>query len=152
MLNAYDHESTPDFFRWRVVIGQDELCRLVQERTGADLGQILRLEPVERGTSGRLKRLRFVGTKDSLVVGKELEIRRLLSASHLYSSAFVVDALNVDAETKVPEAFCLTGAGWGHGVGMCQIGAAVMASKGYAYRTILQHYYQGTTIETLSCD
>ncbi len=152
VLNAYDHESTPDFFRWRVVIGQDELCRLVQERTGADLGQILRLEPVERGTSGRLKRLRFVGTKDSLVVGKELEIRRLLSASHLYSSAFVVDALNVDAETKVPEAFCLTGAGWGHGVGMCQIGAAVMASKGYAYRTILQHYYQGTTIKTLSCD
>ena len=130
-------------------LGQEELSELVRERTGQDLGQILRLEPVERGTSGRLSRLRIVGTQGTLVVGKELEIRRLLSHSHLFSSAFVADANEVDPTTGIPASFTLTGAGWGHGVGLCQIGAAVMASKGYSYRTILLHYYSNVRIAPL---
>jgi stage II sporulation protein D len=111
-----------------------------------DFGEILNLVPIERGTSGRIVRLKFVGTKKTLVIGKELEIRRLLSRTHLYSSAFVVDKLDVD-EHLVPGKFVLTGAGWGHGVGLCQIGAAVMGAKGFLYDEILHHYFKDAQIE-----
>lgn len=148
VLNSYD-QTTVDFYRWKVSLTQEEVRRLVEARTEQSFGAILRLEPVLRGPSGRIVKLRVVGTEGSLVVGKELEIRRLLSDSHLYSSAFVVDAEEVDPDTNIPGRFTLTGAGWGHGVGMCQIGAAVMADKGYDYRTILAHYYQESTIEMI---
>lgn len=138
VLNIYDRE-TSDFYRWRVVYSQDELSALVNRRSGIDFGTVEDLQPVERGRSGRLVKLRIVGGKRSAVIGKELEIRRTLSPSHLYSSAFVAD--------KKDGNFILTGAGWGHGVGLCQIGAAVMASQGYDYRSILLHYYIGAQIE-----
>ena len=145
VLNSYDQE-TPDFYRWRVELSQERVRQLIEERTEQKLGNIVDLQPVERGASGRLIRLRIVGTEGELIVGKELEIRRLLSDSHLYSSAFVVERHEVDAQTNIPKTFTLIGAGWGHGVGLCQIGAAVMADKGYAYNDILKHYYQGANI------
>ena len=145
VLNNYDQE-TIDFYRWQVNYSQAELSALIKERSGIDFGDILDLQPVERGTSGRLCKLRIVGSKQTLVIGKELEIRRTLSTSHLFSSAFVVDK-TYKAGSKLPDTFTLTGAGWGHGVGLCQIGAAVMGEQGYAYEDILEHYYQGTTIE-----
>ncbi len=145
VLNNYDQE-TIDFYRWQVHYTQAELAALIKERSGIDFGDILDLQPVERGTSGRLCKLRIVGSKQTLMIGKELEIRRTLSSSHLFSSAFVVDK-TYKAGSKLPDTFTLTGAGWGHGVGLCQIGAAVMGEKGYAYEDILKHYYQGTTIE-----
>lgn len=146
VLNNYDRE-TPDFYRWRVEYSQDELSRLVASRSGIDFGVVEDLQAVERGASGRLVRLRIVGSKCTKVVGKELEIRRWLSRSHLYSSAFVVDKL-CDAATGEPR-FVLKGAGWGHGVGLCQIGAAVMGARGYTYEQILQHYYPGAVLETI---
>ena len=145
MLNSYDQE-TPDFYRWRVELSQEKVRQLIEERTEQKFGSIIDLQPVERGASGRLIRLRIVGTEGELIVGKELEIRRLLSDSHLYSSAFIVERHEVDAQTNIPKTFTLIGAGWGHGVGLCQIGAAVMADKGYAYNDILKHYYQGANI------
>jgi SpoIID/LytB domain protein len=145
VLNNYDQE-TFDFYRWQVHYTQAELAALIKERSGIDFGDILDLQPVERGTSGRLCKLRIVGSKQTLMIGKELEIRRTLSSSHLFSSAFVVDK-TYKAGSKLPDTFTLIGAGWGHGVGLCQIGAAVMGEKGYAYEDILKHYYQGTTIE-----
>lgn len=138
VLNTYDRE-TSDFYRWRVVYSQAELSALVNRRSEIDFGTVEDLQPVERGRSGRLTKLRIVGSKRSALIGKELEIRRILSPSHLYSSAFVVD--------KKDGNFILTGAGWGHGVGLCQVGAAVMASQGYDYRSILLHYYIGAQIE-----
>lgn len=138
VLNNYDRETT-DFYRWKVRYTQQELSELVYRRSGVDFGTVLDLQPVERGKSGRLVRLRIVGTKHTQIVGKELEIRRTLSPSHLYSSAFVVDREEGD--------FILIGAGWGHGVGLCQIGAAVMGEKGYTYDKILLHYYVGASIE-----
>ena len=111
-----------------------------------DFGAILDLVPVERGRSGRISQLRIMGTDRTFTIGKELEIRRALSDTHLYSSAFVVDKLEVDAATGVPARFELTGAGWGHGVGLCQIGAAMMGEKGYGYDQILTHYYPGANI------
>ncbi len=143
VLTSYDRD-TKDFFRWRYTLPAREAGALVKMKLGIDLGRIVSLQPVERGPSGRLKCLRLIGEADSLVVGKELEIRRALSPHHLYSSAFVIDAQGPAAK---PDAFVLTGAGWGHGVGLCQIGAAVMACKGIAYQDILKHYYQGTEIE-----
>ncbi len=146
VLNNYDRE-TADFYRWQVRYTQEELSCLVKGRSGVDFGTIEELQPVERGASGRIVKLRIVGTKCTRVVGKELEIRRWLSPSHLYSSAFVVDK-SVDAsEGKV--VFTLKGAGWGHGVGLCQIGAAVMAEKGYSFRDILAHYYPGAQLEVV---
>ncbi|MBQ6037142.1 MAG: SpoIID/LytB domain-containing protein [Bacteroidaceae bacterium] len=145
VLNNYDQE-TIDFYRWQVRYTQEELAALIKERSGIDFGDIVDLQPVERGTSGRLCKLRIVGSKQTLVIGKELEIRRTLSSSHLFSSAFVVDK-TYKAGSKLPDTFTLTGAGWGHGVGLCQIGAAVMGEKGYPYEDILKHYYQGTRIE-----
>ena len=111
-------------------------------------GKSLDLVPIARGTSGRLWKLKIIGTKKTLTIGKELEIRRTLSTSHLYSSAFVVDKEGVSPE-GIPARFILTGAGWGHGVGLCQIGAAVMGEQGYKYDAILLHYYIGANIEKL---
>ena len=118
----------------------EELAELIAARLGADLGPIRDLQALARGPSGRIYRLRITGDKDYLIIGKELEIRRALSRSHLYSSAFVVD--------KAGDRFILRGAGWGHGVGLCQIGAAVMADQGIGYREILRHYYRGADVTT----
>lgn len=146
VLNNYDQE-TSDFYRWRVEYTQEELADLVRRRSGTDYGGIVDLVPVARGTSGRLWQLRIVGTKRTAVIGKELEIRRTLSPTHLYSSAFVVDKTGGCTPEGLPRRFVLTGAGWGHGVGLCQIGAAVMGEQGYAYDAILRHYYPGATLE-----
>ena len=148
VLNNYD-QSTNDFYRWQVQYTQEEIQNIIKTKSGFDFGDIIDLQPVERGVSGRLVRLRIVGSKKSLTVGKELEIRRWLSTSHLYSSAFVVERVFNDNGNETPSRFILKGAGWGHGVGLCQIGAAVMADKGYDYKQILFHYYKGTT---LSCN
>jgi SpoIID/LytB domain protein len=148
VLNHYDHETTPDFYRWRVDYSQEELARLIAEKREEDFGAILDLQPVERGASGRLKLLRIVGTKKTMVIGKELEIRRSLSPSHLLSSAFVVEKGPAGPE-GAPATFTLHGAGWGHGVGLCQIGAAVMSTKGYDYVRILGHYYHQADIKKL---
>ena len=147
VLNNYDQETT-DFYRWKVEYTQDELSALILKRSGIDYGQIIDLIPIARGTSGRLWKLKIVGTKKTLTIGKELEIRRTLSPSHLYSSAFVVDRTEV-SEEGIPGRFILTGAGWGHGVGLCQIGAAVMGEQGYEYDAILLHYYIGASIDKL---
>lgn len=144
VLNNYDQETT-DFYRWQVIYTQEELAELIHRKSGIDFGQILDLVPLERGGSGRIVRLKIIGSQRSLIIGKELEIRRTLSESHLYSSAFVVD--KELSANGVPTCFILTGAGWGHGVGLCQIGAAVMGAKGYTYDAILTHYFPGATIE-----
>ena len=146
VLNNYDQETT-DFYRWRVCYSQQELSELIHKRSGIEFGKIIDLLPVERGTSGRLVRLKIVGTLRTLIIGKELEIRRTLSSSHLYSSAFVVDKEYKEDEKEIPSRFILTGSGWGHGVGLCQIGAAVMGEQGYKYKEILSHYYPGSAIE-----
>lgn len=137
VLNGYDQETT-DFYRWTVEYDTDTLSELVARKSGIDFGRILQLVPLERGTSGRISLLKIIGEKASLEVGKELEIRRILSESHLYSSAFVVE--------RTDKGFRLRGAGWGHGVGLCQIGAAVMANKGYDYKQILLHYFPGSEL------
>lgn len=146
VLNNYDQETT-DFYRWEVRYTRDELAKLVRERSGIDFGDIIDLQPVERGTSGRLVRLRFVGTKRTMVIGKELEIRRSLSPSHLYSSAFIVERQDIDPATGVPGVIVLKGAGWGHGVGLCQIGAAVMGARGFDYKQILGHYFPDSELQ-----
>lgn len=149
MLNSYDRE-TVDFLTWTVEYGRDELSELVARRSGVDVGRIRSVEPLERGASGRIMKLRIEGEKRTLMVGKELEIRRILSESHLKSSAFDVEYIAADGSKVAHDAewasVRLHGRGWGHGVGLCQIGAAVMASKGYTYRQILEHYYPGTNI------
>lgn len=143
ILNGYDRE-TNDFYRWRVAYTQNELSALVARRSGIDFGLIEELQPVERGASGRIVKLRVVGSKRTMVVGKELEIRRWLSESHLYSSAFVVDK---EFCPQGEHRFVLKGAGWGHGVGLCQIGAAMMGEKGVPHSGILAHYYPGAVLE-----
>ena len=145
-LNGYDTE-TSDYFRWKVRYTVDELSSLFARRSGMNLGRILSLTPLKRGASGRISELRVDGELGSAVIGKELEIRRVLSESHLYSSAFVVDTETDGNGTAT--GFVLSGAGWGHGVGLCQIGAAVMGSRGYGYRDILMHYYRGASIGRL---
>lgn len=145
ILNGYDRE-TNDFYRWNVTYSQNELSALVAARSGIDFGTIEELLPVERGASGRIVRLKIVGTKRTKVVGKELEIRKWLSKSHLYSSAFVVDKV-LDEAGNVQ--FILKGAGWGHGVGLCQIGAAMMGEKGGSCEQILQFYYPGSRLEVV---
>lgn len=147
VLNNYDQETT-DFYRWEVSYTQSELADLIRRRSGIDFGEIIDLQPLARGTSGRLWKLRIVGTKRSMVIGKELEIRRTLSETHLYSSAFVVDKLGASAE-RIPQGYRIVGAGWGHGVGLCQIGAAVMGEQGYNYDEILLHYYPEAEIKTI---
>ncbi len=147
VLNNYDQETT-DFYRWEVAYTQEEISKLVKERSGMDYGNIVDLVPIARGTSGRLYKLKIVGTNKTLTIGKELEIRRTLSPSHLYSSAFVVEKGENDAN-GLPSTFTLKGAGWGHGVGLCQIGAAVMGAKGYGYKEILLHYFVDAEIKEL---
>ena len=143
VLNDYDQETT-DFYRWKLIYQQADLAELIARKSGRDFGAILDLIPVERGLSGRLKKLKIIGSKLTLIIGKELEIRKTLSESHLYSSAFVVDKQKIT--DGIPDEFVLTGAGWGHGVGLCQIGAAMMGAKGYKYDEILLHYFRGATI------
>ena len=146
VLNDYDLE-TQDFYRWQMDYTQEEISSLIREKTGIDFGHILDLQPVARGKSGRLYKLRIVGTKRSMVIGKELSIRRALSKSHLYSSAVVVE--KGDERDGIPQEFRLIGAGWGHGVGLCLIGAAVMGAMGASYEEILLHYYKGAQIERI---
>jgi SpoIID/LytB domain protein len=140
VLNNYDQETT-DFYRWKVEYSQKELSDLIRERSGIDFGEIVDLIPVERGPSARLFKLKVVGTKRTMIIGKELEIRRILSKSHLYSSGFFVE--------KKDGKFILHGAGWGHGAGLCQIGAAVMGENGDKYDKILTHYYVDAEIKRL---
>lgn len=145
ILNGYDRE-TNDFYRWKVVYTQSELSSLIAERSGIDFGEITDLQPVGRGESGRIVKLKIIGSKATRTVGKELEIRRWLSKSHLYSSAFVVDR---ERDSSGNLLFVLKGAGWGHGVGLCQIGAAMMGEKGYKCEQILAFYYPGSTLENI---
>ncbi len=159
ILNHYDRE-TEDFYRWEIEYSQERIAELINRNMKTDMGEIVDLEPVKRGGSGRLELLRIVGTNKTMVIGKELEIRRVLSESHLFSSAIVVEKQfapnphkceiadeegNV-REVLIPDGFTIRGAGWGHGVGLCQIGAAVMGERGYAYNDILLHYYNGAKI------
>jgi len=143
ILNNYDQETT-DFYRWKVRYTQTELAELIRTNTKTDYGDILDLIPVQRGTSGRICKLKIVGSLKTFTIGKEMEIRRILSDSHLFSSAFVVDKGEI--KDGIPQSFLFSGAGWGHGVGLCQIGAAVMGEKGYTYEEILLHYYKGADI------
>ena len=147
VLNDYDQE-TADFYRWKVTYSQEKLQQLFEEKLKMNFGAILDMKAVERGKSGRISKLQIIGTEKTFTIGKELEIRRALSDTHLYSSAFVVDKYDKD-EQGVPQRFEILGAGWGHGVGLCQIGAAVMGEQGYAYNDILLHYYQGAEIKQL---
>jgi stage II sporulation protein D len=137
VLPGFDQE-TRDFYRWQVAYTPEELADLIKSRLAVDLGPIRDVQALARGPSGRISRLRISGERDYIIIGKELEIRRALSRTHLYSSAFVAD--------QESGRFVLRGAGWGHGVGLCQIGAAVMANEGNTYTQILQHYYRGTTV------
>lgn len=147
VLNDYDQE-TVNFYRWKETLSQEKLQQLIADKLKVDLGAILDMKAVERGKSGRISKLQIIGTEKTFTIGKELEIRRTLSDSHLLSSAFVVDKYDKD-EQGVPQRFELIGAGWGHGVGLCQIGAAVMGEQGYHYDAILLHYYQGAEIKKL---
>ena len=147
VLNDYDQE-TVDFYDWHVSYTQQELSALISEKLGIDFGRIRSLEPLERGKSGRISLLRINGEKHTMTVGKELEIRKTLSPSHLYSSDFTVHEQNPDAD-GYPTRFTLNGHGWGHGVGLCQIGAAVMGARGIPYSDILTYYYPGSKITTI---
>ncbi len=146
ILVDYDQETT-DYFRWEVEYSQADLSLIIKEKSGIDFGDILDLIPLERGSSARLIKLKIVGSKKTLIVGKELEIRRLLSSTHLYSSAFVVD--KEIGDDKVPEKFIIHGAGWGHGVGLCQIGSAVMSEKGFQFDEILLHYFSSVVLKRI---
>lgn len=147
VLPGFDQE-TRDFFRWSVDYSNEELSAIILDRTGFDLGRLVSLEALERGKSARIVRLKIIGQKQTVVLGKELQIRRALSRSHLYSSAFIVEA-EPDSSSKYPKRFRLMGAGWGHGVGLCQIGAAVMADQGRSHGEVLAHYFQGTSLREL---
>lgn len=143
VLNDFDQETT-DFYRWNQTYSQAEVKQLLEEKLEVQFGDIIDLIPLERGKSGRIYRLKIVGKERTLIIGKELEIRRALSKSHLYSSAFIVE--KADIKDGVPQKFIIKGAGWGHGVGLCQIGAAMMGKQGYRYKEILLHYYKGAEI------
>ncbi len=143
VLNDFDQETT-DFYRWNQTYSQAEVKQLLEEKLEVQFGDIIDLIPLERGKSGRIYRLKIVGKERTLIIGKELEIRRALSKSHLYSSAFIVE--KADIKDGVPQKFIIKGAGWGHGVGLCQIGAAMMGKQGYRYEEILLHYYKGAEI------
>lgn len=148
VLQEYDKNTTPDFYRWEVKYTQEELSELIKKKIDIDFGQIIDLIPVERGKSGRIIKLKIVGTKKTLTIGKELLIRKALSPSHLFSSAFVVFKKH-NNNSEIPDEFILKGAGWGHGVGMCQIGAALMAEMGYKFDEILYHYFKNVKIEKI---
>ena len=140
-------QKTKDFYRWKIEYVQQELAEIIKEKSGIDFGEILDLIPIDRGYSGRLIKLKIVGTKKTYTIGKELEIRRTLSKTHLYSSAFIIDKESVIE--SIPQKFILHGAGWGHGVGLCQVGAAVMGEMGYQFDEILLHYFQGANLKKL---
>jgi len=140
ILPDFDRE-TKEFFRWRVEHSRKELEEILREKSGFDFGTLKEITPLCRGPSGRISRLKIVGSKRSMVVGKELEIRRWFSRSHLYSSAFVVV---VEGDRII-----FHGAGWGHGVGLCQIGAAIMATRGFSAEEILKHYFRGIEIKKI---
>ena len=146
VLPSFDRE-TIDFFRWTVEYRREELEEILRTRSGIDFGTLRDLIPLQRGPSGRIYRLKIVGSNRTVVVGKELEIRKWLSRSHLYSGAFVVHTER-DA-SGIPVRFTLHGAGWGHGVGLCQIGAAVMAAKGFPADRIVKHYFRGAELKKL---
>lgn len=146
ILPDFDQETT-DFYRWKVVYSQEKIRSLIERRLTHTLGDIIDLVPIQRGPSSRLIKLKIVGSEKSITIGKELEIRKLLSDSHLYSSAFVID--KADVVNGVPQQFTLFGAGWGHGVGLCQIGAAVMAERGYQFDNILSHYYPNAELKKI---
>ena len=146
VLVNFDH-STNDFFRWNVEYTQDEIAELIKTKSGIDFGNIIDLIPIERGPSTRIIKLQIVGTKRTITIGKELEIRKYLSKTHLYSSAFVVEKGKIIK--RIPQKFILHGAGWGHGVGFCQIGAAVMGELGYGFDEILMHYFNGAQIQKI---
>ena len=162
ILNNYDQETT-DFYRWKVEYSQERITEIVNANMKVDVGEVVDLVPVKRGGSGRLELLKIVGTNKTITIGKELEIRRVLSETHLFSSAFVVekmfspnprihqfvsdDSEEPTKEVLIPDGFILHGAGWGHGVGLCQIGAAVMGERGYSYDDILLHYYVGAQLD-----
>ena len=143
VLNDFDQETT-DFYRWSQTYSQTEVKQLLEEKLEVQFGDIIDLVPLSRGKSGRIYRLKIVGKERTLIIGKELEIRRALSKSHLYSSAFIIE--KADIKDGVPQKFIIKGAGWGHGVGLCQIGAAMMGKQGYRYEEILLHYYKGAEI------
>jgi len=144
VLNDYDQE-TPDFYRWEKIYTQQKIKQLLKDRIGVEVGEVIDLIPVQRGVSSRLIQLKIVGTNATKIIGKELEIRKGLSDSHLYSSAFVIE--KGDVVCGIPQTFKLIGAGWGHGVGLCQIGAAVMSAIGFGYEEILRHYFKGAKLE-----
>ncbi len=144
VLVDFDRD-TNDFYRWQVEYNQDEISELIKTKSGIDFGLIKEMLPIQRGKSGRLIKLKIIGTKETKIVGKELEIRKWLSKTHLYSSAFIVKKVNVI--DGIPQKFILKGAGWGHGVGLCQIGAAVMGELGYTFDEILKHYFRGASIQ-----
>ena len=146
ILPDFDRE-TKNFFRWRVEYSRKELEEILREKSGFDFGTLREIVPLRRGPSGRISQLKIVGSKRTMTVGKELEIRRWLSRSHLYSSAFLV-TVNHNAQGDV-DRFTFHGAGWGHGVGLCQIGAAVMAAKGFSAEEILTHYFRGVEIKKI---
>jgi len=146
ILPDFDRD-TKDFFRWTVSYRREELEQIVNQKSGFDFGTLKAMIPLQRGPSGRISKLRIVGSERSMIVGKELEIRRWLSRSHLYSSAFVVETCS-NANGDVEE-FTFHGAGWGHGVGLCQIGAAVMAIQGFSAEEILLHYFPSTELKNL---
>jgi SpoIID/LytB domain protein len=161
ILNNYDQETT-DFYRWTVEYSQERISEIINANMKAEVGGIVDLVPVKRGASGRIELLKIVGTEKTITIGKELEIRRVLSETHLFSSAFVVEKffspnpqtctiVNGEAEEEVliPDGFVIHGAGWGHGVGLCQIGAAVMGDRGYKYDEILLHYFSGAQLEKM---
>jgi len=143
VLNDYDLE-TQDFFRWSVNYDQPTLAGLIRKKSGIDFGQIKNLTALKRGPSGRIVEMQIEGTKKTLIIGKELEIRKWLSESHLYSSAFTISISELYDE--IPQKFVLNGAGWGHGVGLCQIGAAVLGAEGHSHKKILNHYYPGAEL------
>ena len=146
VLLDFDQE-TKDFFRWKVHYAQEEISEIIKSKSGVDFGVILDLIPIERGYSSRLTKLKIVGTKKTLIVGKELEIRKYLSKSHLYSSAIVIEKSNI--QNNIPQNFTIYGAGWGHGVGLCQIGAAVMAERGHEFDEILLHYFKNAELKKI---
>lgn len=146
VLLDFDQETT-DFFRWKIVYTQEEISEIIKSKSGIDFGSIIDLIPIERGKSSRLIKLKIVGTNKTLIVGKELEIRKFLSKSHLYSSAIVVEKSNI--QNGIPQKFEIYGAGWGHGVGLCQIGAAVMAAKGHEFDEILLHYFKNAELKKI---
>lgn len=146
VLIDFDQE-TKDFYRWKVEYTQSEIKELINSKTQIDFGNIIDLIPIERGESARIIKLKIKGTKKELTFGKELEIRRILSKTHLYSSAIIIEKGEI--ENEIPQKFIIYGAGWGHGVGLCQIGAAFMASKGYQFDEILFHYFTGIKLKKI---